>query len=292
MIILITLYDEPKPFVSSRSENIMVSYDETYRMIRISWNLGTLHLLSYGASLAVPATNVPVKGDSGILKYLEVIPVIIDKYSEKYPDLKLISTESSNWIRILENEYSDPKKFGIHTKPINLTTQHGQQLGDDIGKWYDKIYVVYDKPQTKLIEGNEFTKQSVELLKKLKNNDKLDLIDAYDCITNGLSTPAVMMLYRIGESMVRKYYELEIGCSPTEGTTMGGMANEIRLKQAEEINQKKRNKPDSLLNYILSQIDDRNLAQHPEKRFNQTEAEEVFIFIKKLINDVSDKLKK
>ena len=129
-----------------------------------------------------------------------------------------------------------------------------------------------------------------DLFSKLDANEKKDLMDGYECIICNIPTPAAMIFYRLAESMVRKYYFFEMKHEPSEGTTLGGMANEIRIKQAKEIEDKKRNKPDSVLNYILSQVDDRNLAQHPERRFNQTESEEIFIFVKKLINDVHEKL--
>jgi len=81
-----------------------------------------------------------------------------------------------------------------------------------------------------------------------------------------------------------------LGHEPPEWSTMGSMAKELREKQVKEIESGVRNKPDPLVNYILYQTEERNLAQHPERRFDQTEAEEVFIFLKKLINDIHKRL--
>lgn len=268
----------------------MVSFDEAYTMIRITWNLGSANILASLASNLVPPLQINAKGKAGILQYLEVIPAISQQIVKKYDSISKIIEESSQWINLLEKEYGDPGKYGLQTKPMNLTRKHAEQLALDIGKWFEKIYTVYEKPQAKLFDGNELTQQTIELSNKLDGNDKKDLIDAYKCLISNIPTPGAMMLYRVAESMVRKYYVYEMNFDPPEGSTMGSMANEIRKKQAKEIEEKKRSKPDSLLNYILSQIDDRNLAQHPERRFDQTEAEEIFILVKKLIIDVHKKL--
>jgi len=269
--------------------NDMVSHREIYPLVRGIWNLATVHIQCVWAML--PVSNIPVKGEGGIASPLGAIELIMVRMSEKHPECSDISSEIKSWLAIFNQEYGDPTST-VFMKHINLKIDHAKKLERDTTRWFEIIYKIYEKSNTKLINEKELDEQVVSLSRKLDSKESYDLLDSYYCLTNNIPTPAAMMLYRIAESMVRKYYEFEIGHSPSEGTTMGGMANEIRLKQAKEIEQKKRSKPDSLLNYILSQIDDRNLAQHPERRFNQTEAEEVFIFIKKLINDVYDKVQK
>jgi hypothetical protein len=190
---------------------------------------------------------------------------------------------------VFDQDYANPNS--LTTKSVDLTRKHAQNLTTDIDKWWTQIYKIFDKQNTQTINEKELRVMVKDLLSKLDTNEKKDLMDGYECLISNIPTPAVMILYRISESVTRKYYVLEMGKDPSEGTTLGGMANEIRIKQAKEIEEKKRNKPDAVLNYILSQVDDRNLAQHPERRFEQTEAEEVFIFVKKLINDIHEKLR-
>ena len=132
----------------------------------------------------------------------------------------------------------------------------------------------------------------VKNLRELVDDEaKEDLMDGYRCIVNNIPTPGAMILYRIGESMVKKFYRKEMDKEPSQVATMGTMAKELREKQVKDIESGKRTKPDPLVNYILSQTDKRNLAHHPGERYNQREVEEVFIFVKKIIEDIHERLK-
>jgi len=267
----------------------MVSHTEIYPLVRMIWNLATIHMEAVIAM--APLSKIPIKGKSGILDPLEAFHlgiVVLTKYHEELADLP---SEIKLWIDLFEKEYGDPSST-VFMKNIHLKIEHAKKLEAAAVRWFEKIYKIYEKPNTKLLNQNEFAKSAQELSKKLDKMETLDLHDGYECLMNNIPTPGVMILYRVGESMVRKFYVKEMGHESPEGSTMGSMAKELREKQVEEIAQKKRTKPDPLVNYILHQTEERNLAQHTERRFDQTEAEEVFIFVKKLINDIHERLQK
>lgn len=267
----------------------MVSYIEIYPIIRAVWNLSILHFQAIGASGFVPAMTTNVKGKHGIIDNLGAIELALTPLSREKKKIAEILSEIQQWIKTLNSEYGDPSAR-FNTKSVVLLRPHAQPLEKDAMKWFEKIYKVYDAPSTKILNQKEFGKTIIELSKKLNEKERLDLNDGYDCLLNNIPTPGVMILYRVGESMVRKFYTKEMGHEPSEGATMGMMAMELRDKQVKEIEEKKRTKPDPLVNYILHQTEDRNLAQHPERRFNQTEAEEVFIFVKRLVSDIHERL--
>lgn len=266
----------------------MVSHREIYLLVRGIWNLSSLHMKATIATS--PISNEVVKGDGGIMSDIRIIEMLVSFVMENHPELASTHSEIRSWLDLLDKEYGDPTSI-VFLKNINLKIAHANKLKDDTTRWFKAIYDIYQKPNTKLINEDEFREQVISLKKKLDDMESKDLLDSYQCLVNNIPTPAAMMLYRIGESMIRKFYVKEMKKQPPEGATMGIMAQELRKKQVKEIEEKIRAKADPLVNYIIVQTEERNLAQHPERRFEQTDAEEVFIFVKKLINDIDERLK-
>jgi len=267
----------------------MVSHIEIYPLVKIIWNLAIIHM---EAAIATgPVSKIPVKGNNGILNLLDAVhlgTVILTKTHEELAD---IPSEIKMWIDLFNTEYGDPSST-VFMKNINLKIDHAKKLERATTRWFETIYSIYEKPNTKLLNQKEFAITTRELYKKLDDSEKLDLHDGFECLMNNIPTPGVMILYRVAESMVQKFYTKEMGHVPPEGSTMGSMAKELREKQVKEIESGERNKPYPLVTYILHQTDERNLAQHPGGRYNQTEAEKVFIFVEKLINDIHERLEK
>lgn len=272
-------------------DNGVVSHNEIYPVIRIIWNLGSAHKLALMATGIAPSFPIPVNEEKGLQDYVGASKMVVDRLARNHQEVSQVPNEMQKWLDKFEKDYGDPKAR-FNTKPLSLQRGDAIPLAEDIGNWFEKIYKIYEKSNTKLLNENEFTKNVIELAKKLDDEEKRDLHDGYECLVNNIPTPGAMILHRVGESMVQKFYTKEMGHEPPEGSTMGSMAKELREKQANEIESGKRNRPDPLVNYILYQTEERNLAQHPERRFDQTGAEEVFIFVKKLINDIHERLEK
>lgn len=269
----------------------MTTNHEIYLMIRTVWNLSTLHKQLIMAQPLVGNIEFEVKGENGIIDTLGAIQLGIQRFAQKHVELQSIPEDILIWITYLKKEY-DENTFGLHTKPLTITRKDANKLADDIFDIFEKLHKVYNKSNTVLIHQKKLGEEIVSLGTKLDHREAMDLLDAYSCLLNNIPTSAVMMLYRISESVVKKLYVKELGKDPPENSTMGSMCYDLRKKQELEVKQKKRKKVDSLINYIIVQTEERNLVQHPEKRYDQTEAEEVFIFVKKLINDIDEKMKK
>jgi len=267
----------------------MVSHNEIYPVIHAIWNISLLRVHALVNSGYLPQPKMNVKEKMGVIDILDDTRILINPLSENYGEVADIISEIQQWIKTLDKEYGNTEAF-LSTKHLTLTRKHSELLERDLFKWFKKIFSIYKKSNTELLKEKEFIKTAEDLTKKLEGKEIRDLHDGCKCILNNIPTPGAMILYRVGESMVRKFYKIEMTKDPPEGSTMGTMANEIRQKQENDIKSGIRKKPDSLLNYIFSQIEERNLAQHPEKRFTQIEAEEVFIFVKKLIEDIHEKL--
>lgn len=270
--------------------DVVVSHTEIYPLVRSIWNLAKVHtnvVLAMGLVL-----QIKVKGKNEIIDSLTVVHLTVSHIlAKKYDKIRNMPTEIKSWLDILEKEYGDPASIGF-TKSLYLSREHATKLHVDIARWFEELYSIYEKPNTKLLNQREFLVMFDNLSKILEVEEKEDLKDGFECIMNNIPTPAVMVLHRVGESVVKKFYKKEMEKDPPENSTMGSMAKELREKQTKEIESGKRAKPDPLVHYILSQTDERNLAQHSGHRYNQTEAEEVFIFVKKLINDVHERLEK
>lgn len=274
----------------SFKNDVVVSHTEIYPLVRIIWNLAKIHTNVVLATGLV--SNIGVKGKNEIIDALSVVHLTVSKIlAKKYDKIQNMPNEIKSWLDILEREYGDPTSI-VFAKPLYLSRKHATKLQEDIIKWFEELYSIYEKPNTKLLNQKELHVMLDNLSKILEDEEKEDLKDGFECIMNNIPTPAVMILHRVGESVVKKFYKKEMEKDPPENSTMGFMAQELREKQRKEIESSKRDKPDPLVHYILSQTDERNLAQHPGRRYIQTEAEEVFIFVKKLINDIHERLEK
>ena len=105
---------------------------------------------------------------------------------------------------VFDQDYANPNS--LTTKSVDLTRKHAQNLTTDIDKWWTQIYKIFDKQNTQTINEKELRVMVKDLLSKLDTNEKKDLMDGYECLISNIPTPAVMILYRISESVTRKYY--------------------------------------------------------------------------------------
>ena len=121
-----------------------------------------------------------------------------------------------------------------------------------------------------LLELSEGKRSSIfdnKTWKKLPSIAKRDFSDAAKCLLVKASTPATMVVLRGFEAVMREYYcfRTKKDCSKKN---LGIILKELRgLPDAKE----------KLLGYIdFLRSERRNLAQHPDKRFSQEEAESIF----------------
>lgn len=113
----------------------------------------------------------------------------------------------------------------------------------------------------------------------LSEIEKNDFSNSAKCLLVGLPTPAVMVALRGAEATVKKYYEHKTSGSAKE-KVWGSIIKELKAK-SEEL----KIEPTFLgyLDYIRDAK--RNFAEHPNKIYDQREAELIFMEIVNLVQD-------
>lgn len=267
----------------------MVSNLEIHPLLEFVIDINKIYTIVRPAKKFI-SKGVTVKGKRGVLELLKRTYPKISAVVEKRAELSNVSTELHGYITKMEKRYGEPATTINPLKPIALTMGDAKRLVESVDNWLKQIFRIYSKPPTKVIKLEEL-RQIVDTLSIIVDEQsRKDLEDAYDCIINNFPTPAVMILYRIGESKVKELYKKEMKEAPTKPLTMGSMARDLREKQEVEIRAHKRDRVDPLIHYIISQTEERNFVQHPIKRYEQNEAEETFIFVKKLITGIHEML--
>lgn len=131
----------------------------------------------------------------------------------------------------------------------------------NIIKLYDNLII---NPK-KLIEGaKSFLKG--DIWNNMTPIEKEDFEDGCLCISIQAWTPGAMIIIRAIESSLRSYYQKITNEDPNE-KNWGVLINE--LKQTSSADKK-------LIDYFDYLKDTRNKLQHPDARFSQDEAEDVF----------------
>jgi hypothetical protein len=225
-----------------------------------------------------PYQFVPVKGDNFILSVLQQQYPLIDELSNFFPNLVAPRDSVRDWMAYLDKKYP---KLGLLGPLPNLEVDDAKRLAKDVHSWFTEIMNAYSKQETVLVkEETVDTLFPKQLLAKLDEMTRADLDDGINCILHLLPTPAAMILLRVAENIVRKYYAKTTG-ETSDKVLWGEMLKE--LEQGQQIR-----KP--LLGYLEYLRDKRNEAEHPDKRFNQEEAERLLIEVKGLLDEVHTSL--
>lgn len=236
----------------------------------ITWNIAYIYERSRNAWEIRPIQNSQVKGQNYILSSLRVIYPFIENLTNTYPSMFTTRDSMRDWISYLEKKYAEPNIGGM----INLDYNDAQKMSTDSLKWHESLLHAYSERGTILINEQNFQKVfPVELLSKLDEDIKNDLMDGYLAIIHLLPTPAAMILFRLAENIVRKYY-VKITGKPAGKQKWFDLLDE--LEKSPDVNK-------SFVGYMHYIRDERNKAEHPEKRFEQEESEKILLRIKDLL---------
>lgn len=194
-------------------------------------------------------------------------------------DLQSLVSEE---IRLLQREYRRGEK---------ITKSDAEKLNKKVERWSTMLRrELKERPCIEMVKGalnqDALIKTSKgepspffdeEIWKKLPEIARSDFSDAAKCLLVKTSTPAAMIALRGMEAVVRKYYTVKTE-SGSEKKSLGTIVREMRSH------------PDanaSLLGYIdYLRSQKRNLAQHPDKIFTESEAERVFMEILNAVHDI------
>jgi len=129
----------------------------------------------------------------------------------------------------------------------------------------------------KLRDQNQSPFFKSSIWENLSDIAKSDFSDAAKCLLLGASTPAVMITLRAAEDVVRNYYKYITG-KDYNNKAWGSLLSE--LKKIDTINK------DLIEHLDYLRKTRRNLAQHPDKVYNQREAELIFMEIISTTHDI------
>lgn len=217
--------------------------------------------------------NVYVKGERFIIDCLKWI--LQDLSKNELSEVTQIEIEE--FIKKLDESYGENQ---------TLKDEDAVNLNDRIIIWLDRIQnelkerkiieVFTDgilNPKQLLIGGKGFFRE--EVWNELSDISKNDLNDACNCLLTQSWTPAVMISLRAAEDSIRGYYKLKTG---KDLNNWKKIIDELRkIPKTNE----------TVLGYFDYIRELRNTATHPDKIFDQMEAEGVFHKVVDIINVIS-----
>jgi hypothetical protein len=240
-------------------------------LMELTWNLAYLHETT--GSVIDFNQKVPVRGRDYILDTLTDCVPYFETLSSVY-EMKDLENAAKKWSDYFNQKY--------HGRYYYLDRRDAKKFHDEIFDWYTQILNEYSKSSTELLDNIKLLTECTELAKHLDSKTADDLLDGVGCIGNGIPTPAVMILYKVGESMVKKLYEKQMKKPVPEKHTLGMMIKD--LKNNTDVQN------DNLINLLDFRKPSRDKAQHPGERYSMKDAEATFMKIRELIEEIQKKL--
>ena len=232
-----------------------------------------------------PQLRQYVKGENFLIDNLG----FLKSYIEKLDINGGISFEVSNWIKTLEK----------YKEKVQIDSRDATLLNESAGNWLSMINrTLVERKVIELIKTGALNQKALldtasgepsaffdeKIWNALSTIEKNDFSDAARCLLSAISTPAAMIALRGAEATVKKYCEFKT-CNSAEKKMWKPIVDELK-KRAVEFKIK-----DSFLGY-LDYIRDakRNFAAHPNKVFNQREAELIFMQVINLVQDTYEEI--
>lgn len=254
----------------------MVTHTDVGRISIIIRNLTHVHLLCQVSNLII---TPPMSERSGIfLALAESLKLAEPLFSDK-DKLSHIPRDLAQWLSILNTEYRD--KFLELGKKYQLDLKDAKKLQQSCSKWIKSIEEFYSLSPLAVLNEASLWRMYNEIIPKLDPGGKYDLKDAVITILSSIPTASVMLLNRVAEAMVIKLYKKIVGSDPPENSTWGTMENELKNHLRSK---------DPLLGLLQYRRGNRNTAQHSGKVYSQQEAEQTFMAVKELIDEIYSKL--
>ncbi len=183
-------------------------------------------------------------------------------------------------------------------KRINELDEQGKNKDSEISQLRNRIYGLENdlrnaqgkinklSPPTEIISKDRLDQGlghflGWEILSKISEEAKSDLEDAIKSIYHGIPTAAAMVSLRASEDAVRKYYEFKSG-QVAGKTSWKGILDQ--LMQRDDVNT-------TLIGHLHYIREKRNEAEHPGKVFKQKEAENTFLTVINMIEEIYKEMK-
>jgi len=225
------------------------------------------------ASEVTPTQSVSVKRQNYLLDVLKRSLITIQSINQNFNILHEIAVSINQWINYLNENYSADR--GLFVKS-NLIFKDAKELARDSQNWIQVIISEFDKPDTVLLQDSAMVTMRNELSNILDDIAKDDIKDGIDALRHNFPTPAVMILFRVAEHLLRRFYKKVIGKDAGK-KTWGAMLKD--LEQNEKVDK-------NLIGYLNYLNQKRIDATHPYRRYEQEEGERILLTIKDLINEI------
>lgn len=211
---------------------------------------------------------------------------IIEDLNWVYYKLTEIDVDKDITEKINENERKLRQKAGE-----TLDYHEKEELETNLRVWSNMIEIHFKKRRMlepselgtlnqdqlyEISQGRSSSFFGYRMLNNMSNIEKNDFSEAARCLLMKCWTAAAMISLRGLEEIIRKYYEFKTE-KKHENRGMYILIEE--LQKIEDIK-------DTLMGYLHYLRGIRNMAEHPDRIFNQTEAETVFIQVVGAAKDI------
>lgn len=229
---------------------------------------------------STPEITWKVKSEKNLLWQLEQILNHLSKTKFKGDKEQLLHLENiysiTKWIKKLKKNYknSNNKRSKL---PISLSIIDRVGLTEDSLKWITTLLKIYSIPRNKILNFETIVPQMVKLgKKKLDKLGREDLYEGFNAISNGHSTSAVMILFRVAENLLQKYFE-KIKRKKSKKLPWGAMLDV--LTQEEKADK-------TIIGYFTYLNKHRINSVHPYKRYTEDESEKILLHIITLLDEM------
>jgi len=219
-----------------------------------------------------------VKGDNWLLNVLNAINDALEELN-----LSLVTqTEIKKLVDRLDKDYDEKQKLKIDDE---LSIAESVKLWDDrienelVDRVTIEVFMEGTLNYKKIIQGGKsfFPEKIWNDLSKIS---KSDLNDACKCLLTRSWTPAVMISLRASEDCIRHLFKFKTSNDPSK----------LGWKNILDNLEKIHNMDKTLIGYLHYIREMRNTAEHPDKIFNQMDAERVFHQVVNMIIVIHEEL--
>jgi len=221
-----------------------------------------------------------VKGEKNLLWKLEQILKHISKSQFKGDEEKKLNNENidsiSVWVKKFKKDYKNSSNKQSKL-PENITLIDLVGLTEDSMKWLNTILKIYSIPRNKILNFETIIPQMYQLgIKKLDAMGLEDLFEGYRSISAGNPTSAVMILFRVAENLLQKYYK-KIKRKKPKKLPWGAMLDELTKEEKAD---------KTVIGYFTYLNKHRISSAHPYKRYTDDESEKVLLHIINLLDEM------
>jgi len=253
----------------------MVTRLDTGKLMKISEIITYVNGVCQTRNLGVMMPR-PKDERGGILFPLQQGVEMLNQLFDEKHELHWIQAEFETWISKIDSAY----RKGLITSEVlskkwSLDYDDSKNLEGSTLKWIKALHDYFEKSSLTILNDEAINRIHKELSEKLDPTAKDDLNDAIVAIQSELPNPAVMILNRVAESVIRKFYQRIMKDYPKEKDTWGDLVNVLEQKLE---------KNDPLIHLLHYRRGNRNTAQHPGKRYSPEEAEQTLMAVKELID--------